>query len=533
MTRTRPESPDDTIHMSASEMAGALKEGTFSAEEVVDAHIRHIQTVNPALNAVVIPMFDQARAQAKKADDARARGEPLGALHGVPVTIKEQYKVKGTQTTLGATNKIGNFYDDEGPLVTKLRAEGAIILGKTNIVQTLLGHESDNRVYGRTNNPWDLERSPGGSSGGDAAIVAAGGAALALASDLGGSIRIPAHSCGVHGFKPTTGRLTNDDFPGDLLGYGQEAILPQPGPIARTVADLALAMEVFTKTSMYTTIDNVPPVPWTDPATTPVKGMRIGYYTDNGLFSASPALRRAVEEAAGALRSMGAETVPVDAPDPFEALRIFLGVMTAGGVAQMKSLLGAEKPIRQIAAAVKGMGTPRLVLAMVARLMAARGQHHNARVIGNMGALKTDDYWHLVEARTDYRVSFQRALDAAGLDAVICPPHAVPAVTHGASEHLFPAVSYAFTYNVLGAPVGVVSTTRVRPGEESDRKVGKDIADRTAQQVERGSVGLPIGVQVVARHWHDHVALAVMAALEAQFRETGEYPIQPDLPAIR
>lgn len=528
MTRKNPQSPDDTIHMSASEMAGALREGIYSAEEVVDVHIRHILKVNPALNAVVIPLFDEARAQARKADEARARGEPCGALHGVPVTIKEQYKLRGTQTTLGATNKIGNVYDDEGPLVTRLRAEGAIILGKTNIVQTLLGHESDNRVYGRTNNPWNLARSPGGSSGGDAAIVASGGAPLALASDLGGSIRIPAHSCGVHGFKPTTGRLTNDDFPRDLLGYGQEAILPQPGPIARTVADLTLAMEVFATTSMNPTIDNVPPVPWTNPATVSVRGMRVGYYTDNGLFSASPALRRAVEEAATALRSMGAETVPVAAPDPVEAMRIFLGVMTAGGNAQMNSLLGAEKPIPQIAAAVRGMGTPRPVLTVLARLMAVRGQHHVSRVMENMGALRTAGYWHLVEARTEYRAGFQRAMDAAGLDAVICPPHALPAVIHGTSEHLFPAVSYAFTYNVIGAPAGVVSTTRVRPGEESDRKVGKDIADITAQRVEQGSTGLPVGVQVVARHWQDHVALAVMAALETQFCKAGEYPRQPD-----
>jgi fatty acid amide hydrolase len=103
-------------------------------------------------------------------------------------------------------------------------------------------------------------------------------------------------------------------------------------------------------------------------------------------------------------------------------------------------------------------------------------------------------------------------------------------MTHASSEHLFPAISYAFTYNVLGAPAGVVSTTRVRQGEESDRKVGKDIADITAQQVERGSAGLPVGVQVVARHWQDHVALAVMAALEAEFRKTEEYPFRPELP---
>ena len=164
---TRP--PKDTIHLGASELAAAIKAGDLSAKEVVDAQIRHIETVNPALNAVVIPLFDEARAQAKLADEARARGKPLGALHGVPMTIKEQYKVRGTQVTLGATNKIGNVYEDEGPLVTRLRAEGAIIVGKTNIAQTLLGYESDNRVYGRSNNPWDLTRSPGGSSGGDAA----------------------------------------------------------------------------------------------------------------------------------------------------------------------------------------------------------------------------------------------------------------------------------------------------------------------------------------------------------------------------
>ncbi len=525
---TRP--PKDTIHLGASELAAAIKAGDLSAKEVVDAQIRHIETVNPALNAVVIPLFDEARAQAKLADEARARGKPLGALHGVPITIKEQYKVRGTQVTLGATNKIGNVYEDEGPLVTRLRAEGAIIVGKTNIAQTLLGYESDNRVYGRSNNPWDLARSPGGSSGGDAAIIAAGGVPLALASDLGGSVRIPPLFCGVHGFKPTMGRFTNDDFPHELLGYGQEAILPQPGPIARTVADLVLAMKVFAKTSENATIDNVPPVPWTDPSTISIKGMRIGYYTDNGLFSASPALRRAVEEAAEALRKLGAETVPVAAPDSLEAMRIFLGVMSAGGVGRMKSLLGSEKPIPQVADAVKGMGTPRAVLAVLSRIMAARGQHHNSRVIGSMGALKTADYWRLVEARTDYRERFQRELDAAGLDVLLCPPCAVPAMTHGASEHLFPAISYAFTYNVLGAPAGVVSTTRVRPGEESDRKVGKDIADITAQQVECGSAGLPVGVQVVARNWHDHVALAVMAALEAHFRTTEGYPFQRDVP---
>lgn len=154
------------IGLSASALAEGIRTGKFSATEVTDAHIERIEAVNPRLNAVVIPMFDEARAQASAADEALRQGTEVGPLHGVPVTIKEQYRVAGTQTTLGATKQIGNVYDDEGPLVTKLRTAGAIVLGKTNIIQTLAGWESDNPVYGRSNNPWNLDRSPGGSSGG-------------------------------------------------------------------------------------------------------------------------------------------------------------------------------------------------------------------------------------------------------------------------------------------------------------------------------------------------------------------------------
>ena len=145
-----------------------------------------------------------------------------------------------------------------------------------------------------------------------------------------------------------------------------------------------------------------------------------------------------------------------------------------------------------------------------------------------MGARSTDAYWELVEARNRYMARFHQMLDEAKLDAILCPPFALPALTHGASEHLFPAATYAFVYNVLGAPAGVVSITRVRPGEESDRPVSKDMADITAQTVERGSAGLPVAVQVVARHWREDIVLALMSALEEHFRSSPDYPAHPD-----
>jgi len=510
--------------LSAVELAAGVREGRFSVREVVDAHIRRIEQVNGDLNAVIIPLFDQARAAAAEADARQARGEPLGRLHGVPVTIKEQYRVAGTQVTLGALNKVGNIYDDEGPLVTKLREEGAIILGKTNIIQTLSNFESDNRVYGRSNNPWNLDRTPGGSSGGEGAIIAAGGSPLGLAGDYGGSTRIPAHFCGVQGFKPTSWRLSNADFPPDLLAGGQEAVIPQPGPIARTVADLALAMEVFAETSQGTTPDMVPPVPWPDPAEVDVGNLHIGYYTDNGYFPASPALRRAVMEAADALEAKGATIAPFTPPDTAETVRIFLGSVSAGSGDDFKQLLGDEKPIPQMKEMLRSLSTPPWVLRFLPRIMRARGQNFAAHMIECTGTRSAEAYWEIVEARTVYRAQFVRSLEEGGFDAILCPPFALPAITHGSSRDLFPAMTYGLPYNVIGAPAGVVAATRVRPGEESDRPVGRDRVEIAAQQVEQGSAGLPVGVQVVARHWREDIALAVMAALEAHFRTQPDYP---------
>jgi fatty acid amide hydrolase len=520
------DSTESLCKLSASELAEMIRGDEVTAREVTETYIRRIESVNKDLNAVVIPLFDEARTQADEADKKRSRGEALGALHGVPVTIKEQYRVAGTQTTLGATQMIGNVYQREGPLVTALRQAGAIILGKTNIIQTLAGMESDNRVYGRSNNPWNLDRSPGGSSGGEAAIIAAGGSALGMAGDYGGSTRVPAHFCGVHGFKPTSGRLSNDDFPPDLLDAGQETIIPQPGPIARSVADLQLAMEVFAKTSLETTNDLVPPVPWPDPTKVQVENLRIGFYTDNGYFSASPALRRAVEEAAEALQKGGASVGRFMPPDADETIRIFLGAVSAGGGSGYKRLLGKEKPLPQVAGLFQGLNTPPLVMKGVSRLMAARGQQYLASLLRYMGVRPTEAYWQITTARSQLRSDFLQSLDAGGFDAIICPPYALPAVTHGSTEHLFPAMTYGLTYNVIGAPAGVVSITRVQSGEESDRAISKDLADITAQKVEQGSAGLPVGVQVVARHWRDDVVLAVMASLEDHFSTQPSYPVQ-------
>jgi fatty acid amide hydrolase len=498
--------------LGAAELAARLREGVLGARDVVEAHIRRIQEVNPALNAVVVPLFEEARAHAEAADARRARGEVLGPLHGVPFTVKECFDVKGAPSTLGLSDRVGHTAREDSPLVARLRAAGAILLGKTNLSLLLHGLESDNAVYGRTNNPYDLGRSSGGSSGGEAAILAAGGSALGLGSDVGGSIRVPAHCCGIHGLKPTSGRL-------NMLGSGdqqrgQEAVLDQAGPMARHVADLRLAMTVLTSGEQGVNALAVPPVAWRDPARVSLQGLRVGFYTEDGFIDSAPAVARAVREAAVALRERGAEVIELPPPDVARAISLYLGLLGADGGATKRRLLGAGTRDPNLSRVILLGRLPEWSRRLLAVLAARAGQRRLAHAMRAWGERSVDAYWRLIDARNAYRAAFLARLDTERIDALLCPPYPLPAVPHGDSARLGPVNGHALLFNLMGLPAGVVAATRVRSGEESMRSVGRDRSEHVARRIEVGSAGLPIGVQVAARPWREDVVLAVMEALE-------------------
>lgn len=525
---------DDSITwQSAGALAARIRLGELSARAVVEAHIRRIEAVNPQLNAVIVPLFAQARQAAEQADARQRRGEPLGPLHGVPITIKEQFLVQGTPTTMGYVRESRHRAAADGPLVARLRAAGAIILGKTNVPQSLMSTDSSaNPLYGRTNNPWNLGRGPGGSSGGEAAIIAAGGSPLGLGSDFGGSLRVPAHSCGIHALRPTTGRLTNHDTRVELLHFaaGLETILPQPGPLARSVEDLTLAMGVLAAPGQDRFDPSITPAPWRDPSGVDLRRLRVAVYVDDGHFPAAPALRRAVREAAAALGALGADLVEWQPPDVTRAAQLFFGLATSGGSAAWRRSLQGEQPIADIAQMLQAMAMPPLGRRALAAVMRATGQARTARMISSIGDGSALSYFELTQAVNAYRARFLAALEAGGFDAILCPPVATPAVPHALSGKLGDYFSYAHLYNVLGMPAGVVAATRVRADEESDRSASKDPIEQAARMVEQGSAGLPVGVQVVARHWREDVALAVMAALEQAFSGRPDYPTRPPDP---
>jgi fatty acid amide hydrolase len=517
----------EVLDLGALELRDRIARGELSCREVVEAFVRRIEATHARLNAVVVPLFEQAREQARAADEARERGEPLGPLHGVPVTVKEMFDVAGTPTTSGVPHWAAVRASADAPLVAQLRRAGAIVLGKTNVAQVGMMFESDNPVYGRTNNPWRPDRAAGGSSGGEAAVLAAGGSALGLGSDGGGSIRHPCHCCGVHGLKPTGGRLT---LRGHWMLPNWSSDWVQPGPMARHVADLALALRVLAAPGQEAFDPDIAPVPLGDPAAVSLQGLRVGAYEDDGQFRAGPALRRAVREAAAALRERGAVVEDFRPPDVPEAVRLYYGLAYHDGMVAMRRYLGRGPTDWRVRRVLLGASMPSSLRPALAWLFDRLGRRYDAQFYRFVPRrrLSFEGYWRLIEDQAAYRARFAAALDAGRYDALLCPPNGLPAPTHGCFYNAV-AGSYGLLYNLLGLPAGVVAATRVRPGEESDRPPSKDPAEETARAVEAGSAGLPVGVQVAGRPWREDVALAVMAALEDHFRTQPDYPARPPL----
>src|SRR5271157_53575 len=228
----------DLTQLTATEMVQAVRATRVSPVAVVEAHLDRIAKLNPRLNAFVIIDEDGARAQARRIEAAIQRGERVGPLAGVPVTIKSSIDVAGWRCAAGSRLRANYIAAVDAPLVARLKTAGAVVLGSTNTPEMLMAYETDNLLHGRTNNPWNLDRTPGGSSGGEAAAIASFCSAGGLGSDGGGSIRIPAHFCGIAGLKPTPGRISaNGHFPAMNNPSG---LLSVAGPLARSAEDLRL-----------------------------------------------------------------------------------------------------------------------------------------------------------------------------------------------------------------------------------------------------------------------------------------------------
>lgn len=296
----------------ATALARAIREREVSSAAVIEAHLARIAAINPAINAAVQVPAERARAEARAADAALARGEPVGPLHGVPFTVKDTLDVAGVIGAMGVPERAGFVPERDATVVARLRAAGGILLAKTNVPPWGGGIETDNPVYGRTSNPYDLSRTPGGSSGGEAALIAAGGSPLGLGSDSGGSLRLPAHNCGIVTVKPTAGRVptTTGGQTGDLHDPRT-----QIGLLARRVDDLCLALPLICGPDGFDA--SVAPVPLRDAAELDLAALRVAFFSADGVSEPAVEVAAAVGAAAQALQSRVA-ALEEERPDGIE-----------------------------------------------------------------------------------------------------------------------------------------------------------------------------------------------------------------------
>jgi amidase len=451
----------DWTSASAAEMARELRARRVTSEELVETCLARIERVNPGLNAVVATCTERARREARERDRELVRGESRGPLHGVPMTLKDSHETEGVVSTGGTLGLRRHVPAADSTCAARLRAAGAVLLGKTNTPELTMSFETDNLVYGRTNNPYAPERTSGGSSGGAAAIVAAGGVPLDLGSDTGGSIRLPSHFCGIAGLRPTSGRVSRHGHLWPPGGFADA--LTTLGPMARRVEDLALVLPILVGPDGRDPA--IVPVSLAAPESVDVAALRIAVHFGNGVVEPTPETRDAVRRAADALSDAGAK-VEEACPAPLaRTLEVFIAVIGADGGAQLEALL-AQAGTLQISPQVEVI------------LATARAAPPDPRRV-----------WQAAHAWDVFRAEMLGFLD--GFDAIVCPTNAKPALPHGASPLEFPAFTYTMAHNLTGWPAAVV-----RAGTSPE--------------------GLPIGVQLVGGPWREDVALALAAKVEAR-----------------
>ncbi len=447
----------------AVEQLALLRRGAVSPLELAEEHIRRIERLNPVLNALVD--FDAERVR------AQARLPKSGPLAGLPVTVKSSIAVKGHKCEIGSALNRGFIPEEDAEVVTRLRAAGATLLGTTNCPEFLMSYETENLLYGRTANPWSLEHSAGGSSGGEAAAIAAGMSAGGLGSDSGGSVREPAHFCGICSLKPTPGRVPGRGHLPPCVG--PFSILGAIGPLARTIADVTLLFRLLSGQDDFDPVSA--PVQFHEVSLEDAKSIPIGWFEDDDITPVTEETRQAVRNAAGALERRGFN-VRRFRPASLEAARLLWWkfFVQCGAMFYGPTIRDREAELSPIFREFLSISRAEPPLTADSLLSAwAECDRVRSRLLGEMEKCPV----------------------------LLTPVCAIPAFRPGEREWTIDgqrvlyldAMRYTQWFNLLAAPAAVVP-------------------------ISRSAGGLPIGVQIAGRPFSDELVLTVAAALESEFR---------------
>jgi amidase len=459
----------DVVLESAVRQLELLSTGAISVMELAEAHIRQIERLNPRLNAFADFDAEKVRARARMHDAWKGSRERR-PLFGLPVTVKSSIATRGLKCEIGSVLHKGEVPAHDAIAVARMRAAGALILGTTNCPEFLMAYETDNLLHGQTRNPWDLERTPGGSSGGESAAIAAGMSAAGLGSDSGGSVRVPAHFTGICSLKPTPGRIPGRGHLPPCVGPFQ--ILGAVGPMARTIADVALLFKLL---SGHDQADPASaPVALREPSLDELRSNRIGFFEDDGLVPVTAETRAVVQSAATALREAGFRVEPFR-PTMLESLRQLWWkfFVQCGAMFYAPEIRGREQELSPIFEEFLGI----------------------AASVPPLTATEVLSAWAELDLLRAKMLEEMRRFPV-----LLCPVASVPAFRHGERSwdidgrgvEYMDAWRYSQWFNALAAPAAVVP-------------------------VGQSPEGLPIGVQIVARPFEDETALGIAAVVDAAF----------------
>lgn len=503
--------PSAVLSLSLSELTEKLREGALTPEMVLHTYMTKALEVNQELNCVTDFLLE-CEVQLQRLREQTTRGP----LYGIPISLKDNYNYKGHDTTLGLIKNLERPALEDCVIVQVLKKQGAVPFVKTNIPQSMLNYDCSNPIYGQTLNPLNHKKSPGGSSGGEGALISAQGSILGFGSDIGGSIRFPSSFCGLCGFKPTGNRLSKIGLTSSCPG--QKSVTAMIGPIARDVDSLVTAMRALLCDDMFQMDPTVPPIPFNDEVYSSSRPLRIGYYETDDATMATPSMRRAVLQTRDLLEKAGHKLVPFTPPSVESALYelAMRGLLADGGSTFLDNFKG-DRVDANLRTQVTTYGYPTWLKRLLSVLVRPLFPRLSKVLQNTQGIRSVKELWRHHSAVEAYRLEFIAHWRSNGLDALICPILG-PALTIGYPGKLSSAVSYTMLYNIVDFPAGVLPVTTVTNEDEEALKKyeghHKDMWDKLLKEAVSDSVGLPVAVQCVALPWQEEQCLRLMKEVE-------------------
>jgi len=504
------------------ELQSNLKSGKLKPKEVLQAYQAKALEVDKSINAVcdfILEASDWAEALENIPENER------GPLYGIPISVKECFYISGYESTIGLAQLIGKPAKEDCSFVAGIKELHGVPFCTTNIPQTMLSWSCSNPVYGNTANPHDKTRTPGGSSGGEAALIAAGGSILGLGSDIGGSLRIPAHFSGICGLKPTNGRIYEDGRRGGQ-GAGSKTlragVYSVGGFMSSTVIGLQLGMKALLQDAkrMSKRDWRVVPLDWNEKITKPGTKLKIAYYDEDGIFPPTPGVKRALKEVIELLKADGHEVIKWTPTDIKKAFKIFEDFVFADKGYYFNKLMEYEEIDKSIELNKYKNSTPLFIRGMAAHVI-----NLFSKLTANFfwaGVKSSKDLWASNAEKDELIYNMMREWEKEGYDAIISCAFPFPAIPPKYCSRVISAACYTAIYNVLGNPAGVLPVTTVDALDTAalDEYPTDDLMFKIAKKACIGAEGCPVGIQVIGKHFEEEMVLHVMSIIEDLVKKT-------------